>query len=48
MTTRELSPEYQAPFYPAVQYLEKALDPEIAEYAFLRSSALNGCRTQTR
>lgn len=29
MTTRDLSPEYQAPFYPAVQYLESALEPEI-------------------
>lgn len=47
MTARDLSPEYQAPFYPAVQYLEKALDPQIAEYAFLRASALNGCRVCT-
>lgn len=47
MTTRDLSPEYQAPFYPAVQYLESALEPEIAEYAFLRASALNGCRVCT-
>lgn len=30
MTTRDLSPEYQAPFSPAVQYLESALEPEIA------------------
>ena len=47
MTARDLSPEYQAPFYPAVQHLEKALVPQIAEYAFLRASALNGCRVCT-
>ena len=42
-----MSPEYQAPFYPAVQHVEKALEPETAEHVFLRASALNGCRVCT-
>lgn len=47
MTSRELAQDFQAPFFPAVKYLSKNVDPETSELVCVRASALNGCEVCT-